>query len=66
MATTEVYSPTTAPNPKASWFLVPSEHLDTVRFTLKVFQVVSSNAVRPVAAPFTRIYPAVHFRLTSN
>lgn len=66
MATTEVYSPTTAPNPKASCFLVPSEYLDTVRFTLKVLQVVSSNAVRPAAAPFTRICPAVNVRLSSN
>ncbi|XP_059195957.1 CKLF-like MARVEL transmembrane domain-containing protein 6 [Centropristis striata] len=38
----EVYASTTAPNPKASWFIVPSENLDKVRFGLKVIQVLLS------------------------
>ncbi|KAM4580120.1 CKLF-like MARVEL transmembrane domain-containing protein 6 [Odontesthes bonariensis] len=42
MPSTEVYAATTAPNPKSSWFLVPSEHLDKVRFILKITQVVLS------------------------
>lgn len=40
--TTVVYSSTTAPNPPSSCFQVPSEHLDWIRFILKVLQVVSS------------------------
>ncbi|KAL3064975.1 hypothetical protein OYC64_001085 [Pagothenia borchgrevinki] len=39
---TEVYSTTTAPNPKSSCFSVPSENLDTVCFALKVLQVLLS------------------------
>ncbi|XP_008300192.1 CKLF-like MARVEL transmembrane domain-containing protein 6 [Stegastes partitus] len=42
MAMDEVYSPTTAPNPKTSWLLVPSEHLDKPRFILKVLEVLLS------------------------
>ncbi|CAF94495.1 unnamed protein product [Tetraodon nigroviridis] len=42
MTTTEVYSPTTASNPKLSWFLVPSEHLDQTRFGIKLCEVVLS------------------------
>lgn len=42
MTTTEVYASTTAPNPPSSCFQVPSEHLDWIRFILKVLQVVSS------------------------
>ncbi|KAM7382805.1 hypothetical protein PAMP_002512 [Pampus punctatissimus] len=42
MATTEVYSATTAPNPKDSCFKVPSEHLDKVRFSIKVLEVLLS------------------------
>ncbi|XP_029359758.1 CKLF-like MARVEL transmembrane domain-containing protein 6 [Echeneis naucrates] len=38
----EVYAPTTSPNPKSSWCLIPSEHLDKVRFLLKVGEVVLS------------------------
>ncbi|XP_069581784.1 CKLF-like MARVEL transmembrane domain-containing protein 6, partial [Brachyistius frenatus] len=38
----EVYSTTTAPNPKSSCFTVPSEHLDRTRFFLKVMQVLLS------------------------
>ncbi|XP_041843746.1 CKLF-like MARVEL transmembrane domain-containing protein 6 [Melanotaenia boesemani] len=38
----EVYSPTTAPNPKSSLFMVPSEHLDYKRFGLKATEVVLS------------------------
>ncbi|XP_069392895.1 CKLF-like MARVEL transmembrane domain-containing protein 6 [Paralichthys olivaceus] len=38
----EVYSPTTAPNPKSSWCLVPSQHLDKVRFLIKVTEVMFS------------------------
>lgn len=38
----EVYTPTTAPNPKSSWCLVPSQHLDTRRFLLKASEVVFS------------------------
>ena len=41
----QVYSPTTAPNPKASWFMVPSENLDKIRFGIKVVEVVSSNVL---------------------
>ncbi|KAK1895903.1 CKLF-like MARVEL transmembrane domain containing protein 6 [Dissostichus eleginoides] len=39
---TEVYSPTTAPNPKSSCFSVPSDNLDRVRFAFKVLQVLLS------------------------
>lgn len=39
----EVYSPTTVPNPKSSWFIVPSQHLDKTRFGVKVCEVVSSH-----------------------
>ncbi|XP_029283503.1 LOW QUALITY PROTEIN: CKLF-like MARVEL transmembrane domain-containing protein 6 [Cottoperca gobio] len=38
----EVYSPTTAPNPKSSWFLVPSENLDKVRCGVKAIAVLLS------------------------
>lgn len=38
----EVYSSTTAPNPKSSWCLVPSEHLDRIRFVVKLAEVVFS------------------------
>lgn len=43
MPTNEVYSPTTASNPKLSWFLIPSEHLDQTRFRIKLCEVVSST-----------------------
>ncbi|XP_031164228.1 CKLF-like MARVEL transmembrane domain-containing protein 6 [Sander lucioperca] len=39
---TDVYSPTTAPNPKSSWFIVPSANLDTVRCGVKVMEVLLS------------------------
>lgn len=39
---TEVYAPTTAPNPKSSFFMVPYEHLDKVRFIIKVLEVLLS------------------------
>uniref|UniRef100_A0A3P8TQY5 MARVEL domain-containing protein n=1 Tax=Amphiprion percula TaxID=161767 RepID=A0A3P8TQY5_AMPPE len=42
MAMDEVYSATTAPNPKSSCFVVPTDHLDKSRFILKVFQVLLS------------------------
>ncbi|XP_072249579.1 CKLF-like MARVEL transmembrane domain-containing protein 6 [Leuresthes tenuis] len=42
MASTEVYTATTAPNPKSSCFMVPSEHLDKIRFGLKIVQVLLS------------------------
>ncbi|KAM9852515.1 CKLF-like MARVEL transmembrane domain-containing protein 6 [Aulostomus maculatus] len=42
MATGEVYSSTTAPNPKSSWFLGPSEHLGKFRLIIKVLEVVLS------------------------
>ncbi|KAK2845192.1 hypothetical protein Q5P01_011851 [Channa striata] len=42
MATTDVYSPTTAPNPKTSWCLVPSKHLDKIRFLVKTGAVLLS------------------------
>lgn len=48
MTTTEVYSPTTASNPKLSWFRVPSEHLDKTRFGIKLCEVVSSNTCHSV------------------
>ncbi|CAB1425642.1 unnamed protein product [Pleuronectes platessa] len=35
----EVYSATTAPNPKSSWCQVPSERLDKLRFLVKVSEV---------------------------
>ncbi|XP_040900063.1 CKLF-like MARVEL transmembrane domain-containing protein 6 isoform X2 [Toxotes jaculatrix] len=38
----EVYSSTTTPNPKSSWCLVPSEHLDKIRFLLKITEVLLS------------------------
>ncbi|XP_034466655.1 CKLF-like MARVEL transmembrane domain-containing protein 6 [Hippoglossus hippoglossus] len=38
----EVYSVTTAPNPKSSWFQVPSERLDKRRFVVKVIEVIFS------------------------
>ncbi|XP_073341354.1 CKLF-like MARVEL transmembrane domain-containing protein 6 [Pagrus major] len=38
----QVYSPTTAPNPKASWIMVPSENLDKIRFVIKVGEVLLS------------------------
>ncbi|XP_056236763.1 CKLF-like MARVEL transmembrane domain-containing protein 6 [Seriola aureovittata] len=40
--TSEVYSTTTAPNPKSSLCLVPSEHLDKPRFLVKVSEVLLS------------------------
>lgn len=43
MTTSPVYSSTTASNPKASWFLVPSEQLDKTRFGIKLCEVVSSE-----------------------
>nr|XP_046255406.1 CKLF-like MARVEL transmembrane domain-containing protein 6 [Scatophagus argus]XP_046255407.1 CKLF-like MARVEL transmembrane domain-containing protein 6 [Scatophagus argus] len=42
MDTTEVYSPTTAPNPKSSCFIIPSENLEMSRFVIKVFELVLS------------------------
>ncbi|XP_062278086.1 LOW QUALITY PROTEIN: CKLF-like MARVEL transmembrane domain-containing protein 6 [Scomber scombrus] len=39
---TEVYSPTTVSNPKSSIFLVPTDHLDMIRFIIKVLEVVLS------------------------
>lgn len=42
----QVYSPTTAPNPKDSWFMVPSDNLDKIRFGIKVVEVVSSNVLK--------------------
>ncbi|XP_076593497.1 CKLF-like MARVEL transmembrane domain-containing protein 6 [Chaetodon auriga] len=42
MATGKVYVETTAPNPKAPWFNVPSPNLDRVRFTIKVTEVLLS------------------------
>ncbi|KAF1388558.1 hypothetical protein PFLUV_G00091520 [Perca fluviatilis] len=39
---TDVYSPTTAPNPKSSWFTVPSDSLDTVRCGVKGLEVLLS------------------------
>ncbi|TNN02053.1 hypothetical protein fugu_009540 [Takifugu bimaculatus] len=42
MPTNEVYSPTTASNPKLSWFLIPSEHLDQTRFGIKLCEVLLS------------------------
>ncbi|CAJ1061233.1 CKLF-like MARVEL transmembrane domain-containing protein 6 [Xyrichtys novacula] len=42
MASSAVYSPTTESHPKSSWCLVPSDHLDTSRFGLKVVQVLLS------------------------
>ncbi|XP_070692201.1 CKLF-like MARVEL transmembrane domain-containing protein 6 [Pempheris klunzingeri] len=38
----EVYSSTTAPNPKSSCFVIPSKHLDKTRFFIKVFEVLLS------------------------
>ncbi|XP_037639643.1 CKLF-like MARVEL transmembrane domain-containing protein 6 [Sebastes umbrosus] len=37
-----VYSATTAPNPKSSWFMVPSENLDKIRCGIKVIEVLLS------------------------
>nr|XP_057910015.1 CKLF-like MARVEL transmembrane domain-containing protein 6 [Doryrhamphus excisus] len=42
MATHEVYSSTTAPNPNSSCFLVPSPHLDKKRFIVKIMEVLLS------------------------
>ncbi|XP_026172455.1 CKLF-like MARVEL transmembrane domain-containing protein 6 [Mastacembelus armatus] len=42
MATTPVYSATTTPNPKSSWCLGPTEHLDKIRFVVKVIEVLFS------------------------
>ncbi|XP_074540519.1 CKLF-like MARVEL transmembrane domain-containing protein 6 isoform X2 [Halichoeres trimaculatus] len=42
MATTPVYSPTTVSDPKSSWCMVPSEHLDIIRFGIKVCEVLLS------------------------
>ncbi|XP_061885736.1 CKLF-like MARVEL transmembrane domain-containing protein 6 [Entelurus aequoreus] len=42
MASDQVYSPTTAPNPGSSCLLIPSQHLSTKRFILKVLQVLMS------------------------
>ncbi|XP_041798564.1 CKLF-like MARVEL transmembrane domain-containing protein 6 [Chelmon rostratus] len=42
MATGEVYSLTTTPNPKSSWFIVPSENLSKLRFAIKVTEVLLS------------------------
>ncbi|XP_028254731.1 CKLF-like MARVEL transmembrane domain-containing protein 6 [Parambassis ranga] len=42
MAMSEVYSPTTAPNPKSSWCVVPSQYLDKIRFAIKVSEVLLS------------------------
>ncbi|XP_028436247.1 CKLF-like MARVEL transmembrane domain-containing protein 6 [Perca flavescens] len=39
---TDVYSPTTAPNPKSSWFTVPSDTLDKLRCGVKVVEVLLS------------------------
>ncbi|XP_039973051.1 CKLF-like MARVEL transmembrane domain-containing protein 6 [Xiphias gladius] len=39
---TEVYSSTTAPNPKSSLCMVPSEHLDKMRFLVKLMEVLFS------------------------
>ncbi|XP_061573718.1 CKLF-like MARVEL transmembrane domain-containing protein 6 [Cololabis saira] len=44
MAANTVYSATTAPNPKSSWFKVPSERLDKVRFGIKIVEVLLSLA----------------------
>ncbi|KAM9353582.1 CKLF-like MARVEL transmembrane domain-containing protein 6 [Symphorus nematophorus] len=38
----EVYSPTTAPNPKSSWLRVPSDNLDKTRCGIKVLEVLLS------------------------
>ncbi|XP_034409066.1 CKLF-like MARVEL transmembrane domain-containing protein 6 [Cyclopterus lumpus] len=38
----DVYSPTTAPNPKSSWIRVPSEALEKVRCGVKVIEVLLS------------------------
>lgn len=42
MATPAVYAPTTSPNPKSSWFVVPSENLDKIRCGIKVLEVLLS------------------------
>ncbi|XP_068180410.1 CKLF-like MARVEL transmembrane domain-containing protein 6 isoform X2 [Antennarius striatus] len=42
MALNEVYSQTTAPNPESSWFTVPSHTLDSLRFAVKVCEVLLS------------------------
>ncbi|XP_068180407.1 CKLF-like MARVEL transmembrane domain-containing protein 6 isoform X1 [Antennarius striatus] len=42
MALNEVYSQTTAPNPESSWFTVPSHTLGSVRFVVKVCEVLLS------------------------
>ncbi|XP_068586045.1 CKLF-like MARVEL transmembrane domain-containing protein 6 [Cebidichthys violaceus] len=38
----DVYAPTTAPNPKTSWLLFPTETLQKVRCGIKVIQVLLS------------------------
>lgn len=42
MATDTVYASTTAPNAKASFFQVPSENLEMIRFLVKVGEVLLS------------------------
>ncbi|XP_042346570.1 CKLF-like MARVEL transmembrane domain-containing protein 6 [Plectropomus leopardus] len=42
MADNTVYTPTTAPNPKSSWFAVPSENMDKIRFIVKIIEVLLS------------------------
>ncbi|XP_061737736.1 CKLF-like MARVEL transmembrane domain-containing protein 6 [Nerophis ophidion] len=42
MASVQVYSSTTAPNPGSSCLLIPSQHLSTHRFFLKVLEVLMS------------------------
>ncbi|XP_022076002.1 CKLF-like MARVEL transmembrane domain-containing protein 6 [Acanthochromis polyacanthus] len=56
MAMDEVYSATTAPNPKSSWFVVPTEHLDKTRFILKIFQVLLSSVAFFLEEAVSRCY----------
>ncbi|XP_051255366.1 CKLF-like MARVEL transmembrane domain-containing protein 6 [Dicentrarchus labrax] len=42
MSAPQVYAATTTPNPKSSWFLVPSASLDKSRFVIKVLEVLLS------------------------
>ncbi|XP_057691363.1 CKLF-like MARVEL transmembrane domain-containing protein 6 [Corythoichthys intestinalis] len=42
MAQDEVYSSTTVPNPNTGCFLVPTQHLDKVRFVVKILEVLLS------------------------
>ncbi|XP_035529059.1 CKLF-like MARVEL transmembrane domain-containing protein 6 [Morone saxatilis] len=44
MSAPQVYAATTTPNPKSSWFLVPSASLDKSRFVIKVLEVLLSFA----------------------